>query len=63
MRVNRKNRAILVVLALASMFACRRCGGGGTESCEDCVARCVETQKVSPDVCRTTACASVCGQR
>jgi hypothetical protein len=39
---------------------CRSCAG--TESCEECVARCVDTQEVSPDVCRTTACASICSE-
>jgi len=35
----------------------------GQESCEDCVARCVKTQGVSPEICRGRACSSICPQQ
>ncbi len=52
----------LLAIGLVMLAGCPRgCTGcTGTESCDNCVARCVQTQGVSPDLCRTTACASVC---
>jgi hypothetical protein len=57
----------LILLALSAfvMDGCRDCGRACTrsESCDECVARCVETQGVSPEICRGTACATPCAQR
>lgn len=55
-----------VILAILGLQA-QGCGrtpscNSGSETCEECVARCVETQGVGPEICRTTACASLCGQ-
>jgi hypothetical protein len=61
-----RSRKKLSILCLAmTLVACsgRGCTGCATENCEECVKRCVETQGVSPDVCQTTACASVCQKK
>lgn len=50
---------LLSLMSLLAVEGCRSCTRA--ENCDECVARCVDTQKVSPDICRATACASVCG--
>jgi len=43
----------VITLAACSFFQTR-------ETCEDCTARCVNEQKISPDICRRAACGSIC---
>jgi hypothetical protein len=51
----------VVVFAACSGRACSGCRScTGVETCDECVKRCVDTQGVSPDICRGAACSSVC---
>jgi hypothetical protein len=61
MKRSAKIGLILLMLLAGGLGGCRSCTRA--ETCDECVARCVDQQKVSPDVCRTTACASVCNKR
>ena len=50
-----------LLLVIVTLQACERgCRACDEESCDECIARCVETQGVSPDICRGAACSSIC---
>jgi hypothetical protein len=56
-------RKWLIALLFAGAVGCsgRSCTGcTHVETCEECVQRCVETQGVSPEVCRLAACSNIC---
>jgi hypothetical protein len=52
---------LLLLWVVLELPSCRTSGCTRTENCEECVARCVDTQRVSPDICRITACQTPCG--
>jgi hypothetical protein len=60
----RSRQWIVVLFLLAGACSGRACSGCSAcqraETCEECVKRCVDTQGVSPDVCRGAACSNLC---
>ena len=48
----------VVFFAACSGKACSGCTRA--ETCDECVKRCVDTEGVSPDICRGAACSNVC---
>jgi hypothetical protein len=51
----------MVFFTACTSRGCRSCQPA--ESCDDCIKRCVDTQGVSPDICRGGACSSVCQEK
>ncbi len=56
-------KRLALALTLVGAAACRSCSCQGTENCEECVARCVDSQGVSEELCKGSACVSVCPQQ
>jgi hypothetical protein len=62
--MNRLTKIVLLVMVVLTLQACERgCRACSEESCDECVARCVEEQGVSPEICRGAACSSICQPR
>jgi hypothetical protein len=67
-----RRRWLMLLFTLGVAVSCERgcqgCSGPRgcqqkPETCEQCVDRCVTDEGISPDLCRTVQCASICRQQ